>query len=386
MKDKSIVASAALIVAVLTLAVDAHAQKGDIALGRALYQNECVICHGAVGNGDGPAARFLDPRPRDFTRGIFKIRSTPFLATDEDLFRTITRGIPGTLMPSFEHLTDDERWNLVAYVKSFAKGFKTESPKPITIPEPPPQTPQLLAEGEQLYEDAGCFACHGQSGKGDGPSADTLKDDWGYPISPYDFTVPGRMKGGSTVEDVYRGFSVGIGGTPMPSYGEVLSEEQHWALAYYVLSLAAEVPPALPPGNSIIGRDLFTGSMRFENEGPSCIACHSVTGIGALGGGVLGPDLTRSYKKFSEYSITTILTDFPFPVMNPLFSDHSLTPQEQAHLIAFFQQAMAERPVEAVGQLALLAGGGAVLLLVLMHLIWRRRLSAVRQPLVKQSA
>ncbi len=340
MEDKqieSIVASVALIVGVLTLAVDAHAQKGDIALGRALYQNECAICHGAEGKGDGDAARFLDPKPRDFTRGLFKIRSTPSLATDEDLLRTITRGIPGTLMPSFEHLTDDERWDLVAYVKSFSERFKTKTPKPITIPEPPPQTQQLLAAGEKLYEEAGCVACHGQTGKGDGPSASTLKDEWGYPIPPYDFTVPGKMKGGSTVEDVYRGLSVGIGGTPMPAYGEALSEEQHWALAYYVLSLAEEVPPALPPGNSIIGRDLIMGVTRFKNGGPPCMGCHSVMGIGSFGGGPWGPDLTIAHQKFKEDGLTTFLETIPFPVMAPLYHPRPLSEEEQGHLLAFLR-------------------------------------------------
>ncbi|MEE9170392.1 MAG: c-type cytochrome [bacterium] len=370
----------------LALSTSLYAQEANHMLGKALYEKECAICHNSNGKGDGFAAPFLDPKPRDFTTGVFKIRSTISLATNEDLFRTITRGIPGTLMPSFEYLSDDERWDLVAYVKNFDQRIITDPPKPITIPEPPPLTQQLLAQGEILYKDAGCIACHGQFGKGDGLSASTLKDEWGYPIPPYDFTVPGRMKGGSTVEDVYRALYVGIGGTPMPAFEDALSDEQYWAIVYYVLSLAEEVPSNLPQGNSIIGRDLFTGSIRFENEGPACIACHSVTGIGALGGGVMGPDLTRSYKKFSEYGITTILTDFFFPVMNPLFSDHSLTTQEQAHLISFFQQAMAERPAEAIGQLAILAGGGAVLLLLLMHLIWRRRLSAVRLPLVEQSA
>jgi mono/diheme cytochrome c family protein len=289
-------------------------------------------------------------------------------------------------MPSFQDLHEDERWGLVAYLKSFSELFENESPEPLSIPEAPPQTHEHLVEGERLFEEYGCTACHGPYGKGDGPAAELLEDVWGNPVPPYDFTVPGRMKGGSAVEDVYRALYVGIGGTPMPAYEEALSTEQYWALSFYVLSLAEEVPSQLPSGNSIIGRDLFTGSMHFENEGPACIACHSVTGIGALGGGVLGPDLTRSYKKFGEYSITTILTDFPFPVMNPLFSDHSLTPQEQAHLIAFFQQSVTERPTEAVGKLALLAGAGAAGLLLLMHLIWRRRLRAVRQRLVDQSA
>jgi mono/diheme cytochrome c family protein len=101
-----------------------------------------------------------------------------------------------------------------------------------------PRSAGLLALGKKFYTEAGCFDCHGTSGKGDGPAAATLKDEWGYPIVPYDFTLPGRMKGGSSVRDIYRTLQVGIGGTPMPSYGDSLTEEETWALAYYTLSLA----------------------------------------------------------------------------------------------------------------------------------------------------
>ena len=378
--------SLALVAAALAVGATAHAQE-NLSSGRAVYQEACAVCHHTRGTGDGPAAHFLSPRPRDFTEGIFKIRSSLFLATDDDLYRTITQGVPGTLMPAFAYLTEGERRDVVAYVKSFAEDFETKTPEPIAIPTPPPATQQLIAEGPQLYELAGCASCHGERGKGDGPASETLEDIWGYPITPYDFTVPGRMKGGSDVEDVYRALYVGIGGTPMPAYGDVFTEEQSWTLAYYVLSLADDTPPAATAGNSIVGRDLFTGATPFENGGSACIACHSITGIGALGGGALGPDLTVAYGKFGEDGLDVTLTDFPFPVMNPLFSDRPITPEEQAHLTAFLQQAVAaERPAEAVGQLALLAGGGAAVLFLLMHLIWRRRWGAVRQPMVDQSA
>ena len=388
MKDKqveSIVVELALIVTVLILTVGAHAKEGDILKGKALYQRECAICHGAEGEGDGDAARFLDPKPRDFTKGIFKIRSTPFLPTDEDLLRTITLGIPGTLMPSFEYLTDDERWDLVAYVKTFSDMFETEISEPISIPEPPPQTQQHLVEGEMLYAENGCDRCHGPLGRGDGPSASSLEDDWGNPISAYDFTIPGRMKGGSTVRDVYRAFYVGIGGTPMPAFEDALTDEQYWALAYYVLSLSEEVPPALPPGNSISGRDLLMGVTRFKNGGPPCMGCHSVMGIRAFGGGPWGPDLTIAHQKFKEDGLATFLETIPFPSMGPLYRPRPLSEEERGHLLAFLRgmqptgvQAVTVR-VSPLYTPTILMGVLGVILLTLTGLIAGKKKVEVRQ-------
>lgn len=378
--------------AVIAFAADreVHATDRDVASGKVLFERDCTICHGEDGKGNGPAARFLYPKPRDFTGGIYKLRST-YLPTDEDLYQTISKGVPGTLMPAFEHLTPKERWDLVAYVKSFSEKFAEAGLlEPIPIPNPPPQTPALIAAGEQLYKDFECLKCHGPRGRGDGPSAATLKDVWGEPITPYDFTIPGKMKRGSTVEDIYRTLAAGIGGTPMPSYGEPTIEEEeqnYWALAYYILSLASEAPPGAPLADPRLGKELFIGTARFQNGGAPCIACHSVGGIGALGGGVLGPDLTATYVKFGDERLATILTSFPFPTMNTVFSKSSLAPEEQAALIDFFRSAsVTQRPTEAVGQLALLALGGAMVLFAMTHLLWRRRLRGVRRPLVRSLA
>ena len=141
--------------------------------------------------------------------------------------------------------------------------------------------------------------------------------------------------------------------------------------------------PALSPGDPAMGKALFTGSARFQNGGPPCMGCHSITGIGALGGGALGPDLTPAFNKFGAAGLETVLTTLPFPTMNAVWSQRPVTPQEQAHLIAFLQRAsVTERPTEVVGQLAGLAVGGTVVLLALAQFAWRRRLTAVRQPLV----
>ena len=324
--------------------------------GATLYKEYCLVCHGDKGDGNGFAAEYLDPRPRDFTSGKFKIRSTTSLPTDEDINRVITKGIPGTLMPAFEfekELKKVEIKTLVAYVKSFTDAFDGVTPEPILFPKPPSKTEELLAMGEKLYVEGGCGACHGPTGKGDGPSAETLQDDWGYPIPPYDFTIPGRMKGGSTVSDVYRSFVVGIGGTPMPAYGEIFTEEENWALAYYALSLSdsdddgddwgeddddwGEESSETVEGDSDIGKDLVMGVKPFENGGPPCMGCHSVMGEKAIasGGGPWGPDLTIAHQKFKEYGLSIFLETIPFPTMGPLYHPRPLTEEERGHVLAF---------------------------------------------------
>jgi mono/diheme cytochrome c family protein len=97
------------------------ASPGLLALGRRLYDKQCVSCHGTGGRGDGEAAYLLYPRPRDFVAGAYRLVSTwERVPTDEDLYRTISRGMPGSAMPSWSHLPEEERWALVHYVKAFA--------------------------------------------------------------------------------------------------------------------------------------------------------------------------------------------------------------------------------------------------------------------------
>jgi hypothetical protein len=113
------------------------------------------------------------------------------------------------------------------------------------------------------------------------------------------------------------------------------------------------------------------------------MACHSIAGIGALGGGALGPDLTGALGKYGDTGINSVLATLPFPTMNPIFSKAPLTPDEQAYLKAFFQAAsVAERPVEAVGQLSILAVVGAAILILIAHFFFSRRLAQVRRPMV----
>lgn len=189
--------------------------------GEQIYNEACVACHGVTGDGEGPAAVALDPRPRDFRSGVYKFRSTPTgeLPTDEDLYRTITNGISRTMMPGYGRLlTDKDRYDVVAYIKTFSDEFnRFGAGTPITVPPEPPLTPQSVAEGKSIYMIMECWACHGVKGKGGGKSAKDLEDDWGYKVKPFDFTI-GNYKGGKDNRSVYTTFITGLNGTPMPSY------------------------------------------------------------------------------------------------------------------------------------------------------------------------
>src|SRR5205823_2255150 len=213
--------------------------------GREVYIAHCVGCHGTRGDGAGRAATFLSPLPRDFTAAVFKFRSTPSgsLPTDGDLFRTVTRGVRWTAMPTWHEVPDKARLAVITYIKTFSRRWKEEKPEPpVVLPTPPPATSELLARGKQLYVKAKCWECHGDTGRGDGPSADQLKDDLKFPIRPADFTK-GQFKGGSDVTDIYRTMTLGLDGTPMPSFADSMNVAERWAISYFVLSFSAWADP-----------------------------------------------------------------------------------------------------------------------------------------------
>ncbi|MFQ5703853.1 MAG: c-type cytochrome [Gemmatimonadales bacterium] len=226
------------------------AQEADN--GKIIYEKWCVGCHGATGAGDGEAATSMLPRPRDFTGAIYQIRTTASgeLPTDDDLRRVIDNGMPGTTMPAWRsRLSDNERDDVIAYLKSFSDFFEDEAPEPIAISKPPKVTDEGLAEGRQLYvEEVQCLKCHGDAGRGDGPSAPTMTDDAGFPIRPADLTENWKFNGGGSVEDIFLRMRTGLDGTPMPSNSDVidagiLTEEQLWRVAQYVRSLSPEDAP-----------------------------------------------------------------------------------------------------------------------------------------------
>jgi len=208
--------------------------------GKEIYKMNCASCHGEKGDGMGPVANALTIKPRDFTIGSYKIRSTPngSLPSDEDLLRTIKMGMPGTSMIPWDILDEGQRKALLPVIKGFSKFFEDEKPeKAVKISKEIPYSKEAVAKGKEVYMKKGCWECHGEKGKGDGFKGDRLKDDWGNHIVPYDFTAGDSFKGGSSDKDIYLRFTTGMTGTPMPSYEDSISVEQRWYLVHFVKSL-----------------------------------------------------------------------------------------------------------------------------------------------------
>ncbi len=249
------------------------------AAGKILYDKYCAQCHGVNGDGLGSARDYLKPWPRDFTTGTFKFRTTPSgsAPTTEDIIRVIRLGVPYTSMPAFpeSRLSDADVLNLVYYIKGFSENFSDPDylEAPITIPAPPEMSDDSVAKGRQIYEQIGCIKCHGDGGLGDGLSAATLVDDWGQHIRPADMSARWTFRGGPTREDIYRAFSTGLNGTPMPSYYDSLSEEDRWHLTNYIYSIGDGDEPGystLVVVKPVDGElDLSRGAELFEGAEPA---------------------------------------------------------------------------------------------------------------------
>ncbi len=276
--------------------------EGDASLGRAVFVRECAACHGDKGDAKTVAAEFLTPRPRDFTKRNFRLRTTESgaMPTSADVLRTVEKGIPGTAMPSFEFLSATERRQAAAF--AFKMAGLLGSPEPATISDPgapPASTPESIARGKQVFATLQCAACHGTEGKGDGPSSAKLKNAEGYAIVPRDFTA-GVFRGGSEPRDIYYRFSTGMDGTPMPSFAEVIeSASDRWALVDYVRSLTRQSAPNPLPEDAIAAGHAVVAKY-------SCRGCH-VLDDGK--GGEAGPDLRVEGQKLDPAFVKSFLSD-----------------------------------------------------------------------------
>ena len=231
------------VIASAVLSSSAFAQ-GDANAGKGVYEAKCALCHGVKGDGKGPAAELLLPKPRDFTSGIYKIRSTANKTpSDQDLYRIVTEGMPGTSMPPWDVLPERERWNVVAYIKTFAGDKLKEPPKKLDLPKDVSSSEESIKRGREMFEAIECHKCHGNAGRADGPSRPELKDDWGFPVAPANLTQRWTFRGGANRTEIATRIANGVLGTPMPSFlDSVEKPEDIWHLTNFIVSLGAERP------------------------------------------------------------------------------------------------------------------------------------------------
>lgn len=223
--------------------------------GRHVYRQHCVVCHGALGKGDGELVQNWEVLPRNFRRAGFKYRSTPYgkLPTDDDLRRTIRRGLANSAMPTFQHLRDRDVEAVINYLKTFSPKWRqpVNFAAPLEIPAAPDwleraEAPEAkLARGREVFTQA-CAPCHGETGRGDGPAAAALTDSEGGAVHPADLT--GVLGSGPEPGDTFRTIATGITGTPMAGFRDALNDEDIWAVVAYLKTLEP-ASESIEPGN-----------------------------------------------------------------------------------------------------------------------------------------
>ncbi|HIE64394.1 MAG TPA: c-type cytochrome [Nitrospiria bacterium] len=242
----------------------------DMAAGKKIYEKRCISCHGIEGDGDGPAADLFQPKPRSFKKGEFKYRTTPRgdMPTDDDLFKVVTHGLPGTGMPDWaDILNEKKRRQVIKYIKTFSTKWdeQTEAPHVVTVGELIPSSAESIDRGKKQFTSLGCTICHGAEGRGDGPTALFLKNHRGDPVYPRNLNKNWLFRGGGEAKDIYMRVNTGINGTPMPSFAAKLDNEKSWDLANFVRSLS---PDKKPEGGSLIKARLIEGAIPTDPNDP----------------------------------------------------------------------------------------------------------------------
>ncbi len=295
--------------------VQAQRAKSD---GAAIYQHRCAVCHGEEGLGDGPAADYLYPRPRDFSLGLFKYKTSPgtLPPRDEDLFNTIKKGLDATGMPGWSGvLTDAQIRSLIPVIKGSditltwapeeapeeafddeGRYTKTDFIKTVEV-EPTDGriafSADSVARGKERFLKA-CKECHGDQGRGNITSGKRLEDDWGFRIWPRDLTKPWTWRVSNvagdddaardaTVANIYARLSIGIPGTPMPAHRateegneDPLSLEDRWHVSNFVYSLRENATPP-PQAGAVVKGVRIDGALPVSGDDPRWSDAHPVT-------------------------------------------------------------------------------------------------------------
>ncbi|MFQ6047252.1 MAG: c-type cytochrome [Gemmatimonadales bacterium] len=253
------------------------------------------------------------------------------------------------------------------------------------FPSPSPAVAQgagaQSAAGAQLFETR-CAACHSPgTDRIIGPGLAGINERRDRAWLTAFITAPDRLlaEGDSIANALLAEYTV-----PMPNLG--VSPAEAAAILDYLAgggAAAAAAPVPVVQGDPAAGRLLFTGERRLEQGGAACISCHTVSGLGGLGGGTLGKDLTQAASSYGD-GLRLVIANSPFPAMQSVFGPRPLTTQEVGDLTAFLNEIGQEGGAAATSLPFFVFVGlaGMALLTVFGGVIWRRRLGEVRRPLI----
>lgn len=259
---------------------------------------------------------------------------------------------------------------------------------------PPPQAATAAAptsSGQAIFEQE-CQSCHTiGGGPSVGPDLEGITEqrerDWlvRFIVSPEEVLAGGDPIAQQLLEEY---------GMPMPDLG--LSDDEAEEVLAYISEQSGEAgapatpepeePAPLLSGDPGTGGDIFSGRRPLENGGAACLACHGAEGIGALGGGTVGRDLTGTHDRLGQQGLASVLKAPPFPIMTEIYAERPLTDEEIAHLVAYLQEVDAgEKPARTQNPAIFPVAGviGFILVLIMVNFSWKGRLSGVRRTLVK---
>ena len=246
---------------------------------------------------------------------------------------------------------------------------------------------QTAAEGQTIFNQ-NCSACHTiGGGRLIGPDLQNVTQrrdvDWLQRM----ISAPDKMI--ASQDPTVMALLADYNNLQMPNLG--LDQTQVQAVIAYLENpdgVGQAQPAALPATGSLqTGRLIFSGSIPLTNGAPSCIACHSVTGLPALGGGSLGPDLTQVALRLGDQGLASALQTLPFPTMQGVFANRLLTTGEQADLYAYFQSLKTTPPALPNQHLWFWGVGiaGAVILFGLLSFYWPRQRRSLAERLREQA-
>jgi mono/diheme cytochrome c family protein len=173
---------------------------------------------------------------------------------------------------------------------------------------------------------------------------------------------------------------------PMPD--NALSDDEVRAVVAYIRRTAADESGAAEPTPPVpvaaattdqvrLGLELFQGTARLENGGPTCNSCHDVTNDAVIGGGILAIELTTVFSRLGGPGVRAILGSPPFPVMQQAYVDRPLTDEEVVALVGFLERADAEQSLHQPRDYGIKLFGagvaGAVFLMGVYSLMWGGR-------------